>query len=94
MFASKILILIKYQCHYFNSCHSEVLSASIVKVMSKQRATGEDIGARRPSFIVLMMEALRTSETSVNFYETTRRNIPEDSHFHTRRGENLKSHFS
>jgi hypothetical protein len=28
--------------------------------------------------IVLMMEVVRTSETSVNFYETTRRNIPED----------------
>jgi hypothetical protein len=26
-----------------------------------------------------MMEASRTSETSVNFYQTTRRNIPEDS---------------
>jgi hypothetical protein len=28
--------------------------------------------------IVLMLEAVRTSETSVNFYETTRRNILED----------------
>jgi hypothetical protein len=28
-----------------------------------------------------MMEAASTSETSVNFYQTTRRNIPEDSHF-------------
>jgi hypothetical protein len=26
----------------------------------------------------LTMEAVSTSETSVNFYETTRRNIPED----------------
>jgi hypothetical protein len=25
-----------------------------------------------------MMEAVRTYETSVNFYKTTRRNIPED----------------
>jgi hypothetical protein len=31
---------------------------------------------------VLMMEALNTFETSVNFYLTTRRNIPEDSHLH------------
>jgi hypothetical protein len=30
-----------------------------------------------------MMEAVSTPETSVNFYETTRRNIPEDSHLHT-----------
>jgi hypothetical protein len=27
--------------------------------------------------IALMMEAVSTSETSVNFYETTRRKIPE-----------------
>jgi hypothetical protein len=29
--------------------------------------------------IALMTEALRTSETSVNFYQFTRRDIPEDS---------------
>jgi hypothetical protein len=38
------------------------------------------------------MEAIITSETSVNFYQTTRRNITEDSHLHTRRRENLKSY--
>jgi hypothetical protein len=43
-------------------------------------------------FIALMMEAESTSKTSVNFYQATRRNIPEDSHLHTRRRENLKSH--
>jgi hypothetical protein len=41
-----------------------------------------------------MMETVSTSETSVNFYQTTRRNIPEDRHAHTRRRENLKSQFS
>jgi hypothetical protein len=30
--------------------------------------------------IVLMMETVSTSETSVNFYQTTRRSISEDSH--------------
>jgi hypothetical protein len=40
----------------------------------------------------VMVEAVCTSETSVNFYQTTRRNIPEDSHLYTRRRENLKSH--
>jgi hypothetical protein len=35
-------------------------------------------------------EVFAASETSVNFYEATRRNIPEDSHLHTRRRENLK----
>jgi hypothetical protein len=29
--------------------------------------------------IALMMEAASTSETSVNFYQTTQRNNPEDS---------------
>jgi hypothetical protein len=43
--------------------------------------------------IVLMMEAVSTSKTSVNFYDTTRRNIPEDSHLHICRRENLKSHY-
>jgi hypothetical protein len=34
--------------------------------------------------IALMMEAASTSETSVNFYQTTRCYNPEDSHLHTR----------
>jgi hypothetical protein len=32
------------------------------------------------SIIALMMEAVNTSETSVYFYQTIRRNNPEDSH--------------
>jgi hypothetical protein len=32
------------------------------------------------SIIALTMEAIFMPETSVNFYQTTRRNIPEDSH--------------
>jgi hypothetical protein len=44
--------------------------------------------------ITLIMEAASTSETSVNFYQTVWRNIPEDSHLHTYSRENLKSrHF-
>jgi hypothetical protein len=39
-----------------------------------------------------MMEAASTSEMSVNFYQTTRRNNPEDSHLHARRRESLRSH--
>jgi hypothetical protein len=33
--------------------------------------------------IALMMEAARTFETLVNFYQTTRRYNPEDNHLHT-----------
>jgi hypothetical protein len=43
------------------------------------------------AMIALMMEAVSTSETSVNIYQTTLRNIPGDSHLHTHRRENLKS---
>jgi hypothetical protein len=32
--------------------------------------------------IALMMEAAGIYETSVNYYQTTRRNNPEDSHLH------------
>jgi hypothetical protein len=42
--------------------------------------------------IALMMEAARTSEELVNFYQTTRRYNPEDSHLRTHRRENLKSY--
>jgi hypothetical protein len=45
-----------------------------------------------PSSGALMMEAVSTSsETSVNVYQTSRRNIPQDSHLHTRSRENVKS---
>jgi hypothetical protein len=39
-----------------------------------------------------MMEAVRTSETLVNFYQITRRYNPEDSHLRIHRRENLKSY--
>jgi hypothetical protein len=42
--------------------------------------------------ITLMMETVRTSETSVYFNETTRRYIPEGSNLYTCRRENLKSY--
>jgi hypothetical protein len=42
--------------------------------------------------IGLMMEAARTSETSIDIQLKTRQYIPEDSELHTRRRENLKSH--
>jgi hypothetical protein len=44
------------------------------------------------AMITLMMEAASTSETLVNFYQTTRRHNPEGSHLRTHRRENLKSY--
>jgi hypothetical protein len=40
----------------------------------------------------LMMEAASTSETVVNFYQTTRCNNSKDRHLRTHRRDNLKSH--
>jgi hypothetical protein len=42
--------------------------------------------------ITLMMEAVSSSQTSISIYQTTRRNIPENSHLFSCRRENLKSH--
>jgi hypothetical protein len=39
----------------------------------------------------IMMEAVRTSETSVHFNVTTQCHIPEETKLHTRRRKNLKS---
>jgi hypothetical protein len=39
------------------------------------------------------MEAVSTSETEVNFYETSWWKIPEESRLYTRRRENLKYYF-
>jgi hypothetical protein len=42
--------------------------------------------------ILRVTEAVSTSGTSVNFYQTTRRNNPEDIYIHACRCGNLKSH--
>jgi hypothetical protein len=39
------------------------------------------------------MEAASTCETLANFYQTTRRYNPEDSHLHTHSRKNLKSYY-
>jgi hypothetical protein len=38
-----------------------------------------------------MMKAVSTSETSANFYQTTRRSVPEEQNLYARRREDLKS---
>jgi hypothetical protein len=37
-------------------------------------------------------DAVSSTETSVNIYQTTRCNVAEDSHLYTRRHENVKPH--
>jgi hypothetical protein len=39
--------------------------------------------------MIALMEAVSSSETSVNIYQPTRSNIPEDGHLQTRRHKNL-----
>jgi hypothetical protein len=46
----------------------------------------------RPPTNALMLVAASTSETSVNFYQTKRCNIPEENHLHARCREILKSY--
>jgi hypothetical protein len=41
------------------------------------------------AIIALVMEAANTSETSVNFYQTTQHNNPKDSHLHIHHHDNL-----
>jgi hypothetical protein len=47
---------------------------------------------RAACIITHMMDAARTSETSVDIQLRTRQYIPEGSELHTRRRENLESH--
>jgi hypothetical protein len=49
---------------------------------------------RAASIKAMMMEAARTSETSVDIQLRTRQYIPDDSELHTCRHENLKSHIT
>jgi hypothetical protein len=52
-------------------------------VISQEQTNGSDVCTA----IALMMEAISTSETSVNFYDTIQRNIPDGCHLHTLRDD-------
>jgi hypothetical protein len=49
-------------------------------------------GRHHRRLVTLMVKAVCTSVTSVNFYKTPRRNTPGDSHLYNCRRQNLKSH--
>jgi hypothetical protein len=46
----------------------------------------------RGAYFLQLIEAVRTSETFVDFHAIAERNIQEGCHLRTRRRENLKSH--
>jgi hypothetical protein len=51
-------------------------------------------GSSLADFSTLKMEAIRSSETSVQSTTSTRRHTPEDGILHSHRRENLKSHLN
>jgi hypothetical protein len=64
---------------------------SLLDIAPGSRIEVTDVSQVYTVFITsLMMEAVRSSETSVYFSATTRHCIPEGSHFHARRRENVK----
>jgi hypothetical protein len=52
----------------------------VLTAVSMKMTVFWDIQPSSLAFIDLLMKAASISETSVNFYQTTRRNNPEDSH--------------
>jgi hypothetical protein len=60
----------------------QVLTAASMKMSVFWNVTLCRLKCLHHQGIVLTMEATSISEMSVNFYQTRRRNIPEDSHIH------------
>jgi hypothetical protein len=78
----KIICTVSHRCVcklYYFMVTFQVLTAANMKItVFWDVAPCSLVETDRP-----MMEAVNTSETSVNFYETTRRSIPEGCYFHT-----------
>jgi hypothetical protein len=61
----------------------DVVPCSLVEVYQRFRGAC-CLHHQGNEYTTMMMEAVSTSETLVNFYQTTWRSIPEDSHLQMR----------
>jgi hypothetical protein len=72
----------------------EELIASIIRVLLRsvlRLLVTANVVPSSPTLVILMIEAIRSSETS-DIKRATRPNIPEDSIIRSHRRENLKSY--
>jgi hypothetical protein len=67
----------KLIAHLNNNSSNNVVVFIHCRRLIEYDISGSDGGE---SLIALMMEAVNTCETSVNLYQTTQRNVPEDIH--------------
>jgi hypothetical protein len=63
-----------------NVHHLYLLRDLITNFVVTQQSNCVPVGRQTEILIALMMEAVSISETSVTLYQSTRRNIPDDSH--------------
>jgi hypothetical protein len=68
-----------------------VVEGNVSGLSHAMKITNCLLGCCSLAIIVLMMEAVNTSKTLVNFHQTTPRRIPESNHLHTCNHENLTS---
>jgi hypothetical protein len=67
-----------------------ILKKNAEALLDASKEVGLEVNTEKTKYMLKM--AVFWFETSVNFYQTTWRKNPKDSHLHTHRHENLKSH--